>query len=603
MFLKKVIIENSGPLRRFELDLEFRLDGSPKPLILVGSNGGGKTNLLSLVTDAMFEAAASHYQDVLPRSGIGRSYFRVVGGRTTTLGTAGGFSLLKFEHQEEIFLYKEKAGDLDPALVAQRVPADLAGQLNWPQVGSFKEFTVPDQKSKEIFEGGVYAYFPASRSEIPFWLNRESIPETEFDLFGAFANRLRKPIFVERSLDLFKQWIIAVILESRSDVQIVPGPPPQLALAGDVLSAMLSSQTLNICNLVLQRILSDASAKFVWLGRNSPDKIAVALGSDLALPNLDALSGGQSILLGLFGTLLRYGDHSKTGSALSPASIEGICVVDEIDTHIHVDLQYTALPSLIAMFPRIQFILSSHSPLFVLGMEKTFGAEGLQVIEMPDGKTVTAQSYSEFGKAMEALSATEAFNEKLLLETSQTGIPVVFVEGETDTPYLLRAADVLGRTSLVERCEIQWIGAKDDNGQGFHTGKAALDHTLAVLRANPKLANRPVLLLYDNDANVIDATYGIVTVREMPSSQENTRVRAGIENLLTESAIQEDDYQVVETPKPNGDIHIRKTLRKTDLCDRICENGDPEEMKSLGMALDTIEKYLDSLLPATGDLA
>src|SRR5690606_4979699 len=106
---------------------------------------------------------------------------------------------------------------------------------------------------------------------------------------------------------------------------------------------------------------------------------------------------------------------------------------------------------------------------------------------MPAGNTATAETYSAFGKAMEARTATEAFNQKLLEDTSTIGIPIVFVEGETDTPYLRRAAEVLGRNELLARCEIQWIGAKDDTGQGFHTGKAALDHTLAVLRANPKL--------------------------------------------------------------------------------------------------------------------
>ena len=84
--------------------------------------------------------------------------------------------------------------------------------------------------------------------------------------------------------------------------------------------------------------------------------------------SLDALSAGHSTLLGIFGTILRYADYGSR--AFTPAEISGICLVDEIDAHMHVDLQYRAVPSLLRLFPKIQFIVSSHSPLLVLGMER-----------------------------------------------------------------------------------------------------------------------------------------------------------------------------------------------------------------------------------------
>lgn len=597
MYLKQAVIENSGSIRRIDVDLAFRSDGAPKPLVLVGANGGGKTNILSLITDALFEAAAVHYENILPSKGVGRSWFRLVGGRTTTVGTAGGFTLFRFEHEGKDLVYKEKAGIVDHVEAKKRVPDDLEGAVNWSTEGSMKEFPIEDEVSRRIFENGVYAYFPASRSEIPYWLNREALPETEFDVFTAFAKRLRKPIFVERSLDQLKQWLISIILESRAHIGILASPEQaaQLQVIGDVGASLASTSVLSQCNLLLSRVLGDEDLRFVWLGRKSADKLAVARGNELYLPNLDALSGGQSILLGLFGTLLRYGDQSIDGHALDLASIEGICIVDEIDAHIHVELQYKILPTLIKLFPRIQFIISSHSPLFVLGMEKEFGTEGFQLVEMPSGISVTAETYSEFGKAMQVLSATEAFNEKLLSETGKAGLPIVFVEGETDTPYIRRAAQLLGRDSLLERCDIQWIGAKDEKGQGFHTGSGALDHTLAVLRANPKLSNRSILLLYDNDMKKVDADHGIVSVKTMLTNNFNTKIRAGIENLLSEQSITEEDYETDENRKANGDVITRKTLRKTQLCQRMCEHGTIDDFASFGPALEKIESFLNGL--------
>src|SRR5690606_17187374 len=145
-----------------------------------------------------------------------------------------------------------------------------------------------------------------------------------------------------------------------------------------------------------QQIVGDSEARFVWLGRRHPEKLGFRVSSG-TIPSLGALSAGQSTLLGIFGTILAYGDQR----GFSYNHIPGICLVDEIDAHMHVDLQHRALPELIRLFPKVQFIVSSHSPLFVLGMENAFGADGLSVVDMPSGTTIHAETYGEFGRALE----------------------------------------------------------------------------------------------------------------------------------------------------------------------------------------------------------
>lgn len=44
---------------------------------------------------------------------------------------------------------------------------------------------------------------------------------------------------------------------------------------------------------------------------------------------------------------------------------EGIVLIDEIETHLHLELQKAILPLLVQMYPKIQFIASTHSP-FIL---------------------------------------------------------------------------------------------------------------------------------------------------------------------------------------------------------------------------------------------
>ena len=48
---------------------------------------------------------------------------------------------------------------------------------------------------------------------------------------------------------------------------------------------------------------------------------------------------------------------------------EGIVLIDEVETHLHLELQRQIMPLLTSVFPNIQFIVSTHSP-FVLSSIK-----------------------------------------------------------------------------------------------------------------------------------------------------------------------------------------------------------------------------------------
>lgn len=593
MYLKQAYVENSGSLRSLDLQLSFDSEGKPKPLIMVGGNGSGKTNFLSLVADALFEAAATHYDNVLPAWGQGRAWFRLVGGRTVSVGASGSVSFLHFDDDGADRFFKEKAGTVDAEAVKGRAPTIFEGQCTWPSTkDSIKEFAIADAQSQTLFEKGVYTYFPSSRSEVPYWLNVEALPSTEFDLSQRFSKRLRKPIYVEHALHDFTQWLLGAIADVRTEIwPQVQGTQTQWQFRGDPTAAMRVAPLLEQCNLLIRAILNDDNLRFVWLSRNSPDKVAIARGSEIILPNLAALSAGQAILLGMFGTLLRYGDLSSDDPVFSLNNVQGICLIDEIDAHIHIDLQHNVLPKLVKLFQNVQFILSSHSPIFVLGMERAFGPEAIQVVEMPHGISVGAESYDEFGKALEAVAASTAFAEKVIQEVRAENKPIVFVEGETDGPYIKRAAELLGKSSLFDNCDIEWIGSKDENGQGFNTGKDAMKHALSVLKANPNLANRKVLLLNDNDNLMPDQDIGGLLVRTLPKNESNTKVKAGIENLLTEDAISEDFFEEKEIKKENGNRAKTWTLHKANLCDHLCQNGTAEQFAGFASALDIISDF------------
>lgn len=73
------------------------------------------------------------------------------------------------------------------------------------------------------------------------------------------------------------------------------------------------------------------------------------------------LSDGHSAIISIATELLLRMDAHNT----KVYDLEGIVLIDEIETHLHVGLQKKILPFLTAFFPKIQFIVTTHSP-FVL---------------------------------------------------------------------------------------------------------------------------------------------------------------------------------------------------------------------------------------------
>ena len=74
------------------------------------------------------------------------------------------------------------------------------------------------------------------------------------------------------------------------------------------------------------------------------------------------LADGYSAILDIVTELIMRMDQNRTTTTYD---MQGIVLIDEIEVHLHVDLQKKILPFLIGLFPRIQFIVSTHSP-FVL---------------------------------------------------------------------------------------------------------------------------------------------------------------------------------------------------------------------------------------------
>ena len=75
-----------------------------------------------------------------------------------------------------------------------------------------------------------------------------------------------------------------------------------------------------------------------------------------------SLSSGYLAIFDIYADLLMRTEYFK----VTPAEIRGAVFIDEIDAHLHVSLQRLILPFLNKSFPEIQFIVTTHSGLYVI---------------------------------------------------------------------------------------------------------------------------------------------------------------------------------------------------------------------------------------------
>lgn len=78
----------------------------------------------------------------------------------------------------------------------------------------------------------------------------------------------------------------------------------------------------------------------------------------------DALSDGYRAYIGWIADLL-YHICKGVPAGARLVDTRGIVLVDEIDLHLHPEWQRTVVPTLATTFPKLQFILTTHSPLVV----------------------------------------------------------------------------------------------------------------------------------------------------------------------------------------------------------------------------------------------
>jgi len=86
----------------------------------------------------------------------------------------------------------------------------------------------------------------------------------------------------------------------------------------------------------------------------------------------DELSDGYSSVIQIMsGIMLRMERNWLLSGNTISYNLEGIVLIDELETHLHIELQRKIFPFLTTFFPRVQFIVSTHSPYILTSVPNT----------------------------------------------------------------------------------------------------------------------------------------------------------------------------------------------------------------------------------------
>lgn len=117
---------------------------------------------------------------------------------------------------------------------------------------------------------------------------------------------------------------------------------------------------------VVQKITTGLTIQFKEV--NPKTKQVTIITDDGELP-IEAISQGATSVMGWVGiTLQRL--YEIYGADGNPRERYAIVLIDEIDAHMHPEWQQTIVQKLKTIFPNVQFIATTHSPLIIAGMEK-----------------------------------------------------------------------------------------------------------------------------------------------------------------------------------------------------------------------------------------
>lgn len=308
-YIQSLHIKNVG---KFDsLDVEF----NPHMNIIVGPNGYGKTSILRGICNSF---TSYHLSEVRHRAGASYNMYYIENG------------------------VKHKTGVDGVVSVDQQYQNFNAEKWSLNQEEGIENNSIVRVPSYHILAIGAYRYFNYLQID---GMKREQ-KKDERQKYYIHNN----PSFIEStSMPNIKQWMVNRYFVTPMDWAVV------------------EKANWNKLNEKLSSIAPDGTEfRFVRIERDL-EPIFSLNGQECYL---EELSSGYKSVISILFTIIDWIEGVNTGDNAFIDSAEGTVLIDEVDAHLHPTWQQTVINSLREIFPKIQFIVTTHSPHVVISAKE-----------------------------------------------------------------------------------------------------------------------------------------------------------------------------------------------------------------------------------------
>lgn len=358
-FIKNILVKDVRDIQNLDIPLD---EDERKHLIITGKNGCGKTSLLIEMNNLMTKIIYEQYLEVKNHQYLIESWKEAIAEHNKQIAHLS--KQIELLSKEKIELLSSKIDSVeiynvsDPKLqqidnniesyqanlTAEKksiINAEKNIQNSQKEIEDFSKVDVAFSNQNGIYENIVsrkfiLAFFEAKRQNAP-------------TISSAIQNINLKPNYGTNTTSLHTQFIQYIV-----------------KLRADMLDAKEENENEEVERIQnwfnnfennLKELFEEDDLKLKYYRKELNFKIEYNNKSF----GLNELSDGYSSLLAILTELiLRMEAHG-----VKVYDMQGVVLIDEIETHLHIDLQKKVLPFLAKVFPQIQFVVTTHSP-FVL---------------------------------------------------------------------------------------------------------------------------------------------------------------------------------------------------------------------------------------------
>lgn len=302
-------------------DKEVNINVNGKTLILTGGNGCGKTQLLKLIYEKLKASVIDLKNYTLA------DVERQLRQRQSQLSRIGPAHQHYKPYKQQVELYTQQLDEIKNTSL---------------EIRNLDEFVVNYQELKALL-----TEFEAMRKS-------EIVKPSSISSISSLRDQDKQAVQqVHRKVStssLFEQFLVTnKANQAFSESQKINNDPVEAARIDKWFTKLETD---------LRNLFEDRELELVF----KSDSFSFEIHQPHKEPyTFQTLSSGFSSIMAVYADLIT----KVSLRSIDPEELTGVVLIDEIDAHLHVSLQKKILLFLTQAFPRVQFIVSTHSPFVV----------------------------------------------------------------------------------------------------------------------------------------------------------------------------------------------------------------------------------------------